>query len=341
MCTPQYYAGLDIHKKTISYCVKRADGVVLDEGVIKSTRSELHGWIAQHAECTVGLESTMFTGWIYDVLVADGLETKVAHPYRLRAIAAGKKKNDQVDARTLADLLRCNLFPACYMAPENMRELRRVLRFRNMLVQESVRMKNKTAGLLMEVGAEYNKKRLYGRKYFDSLLKELTEVSDSVRRMLNLSREAMEIFERNQQWLVDELAKHPALCERVERLSTIDGVGVVTALTWALEIGDPHRFASIKHAVSYCGLCSAQRESAGVSKRGPISKQRNKHLQHVLIEAAKLAPRWSPQLAAVYRQERAGGAHHNQASMAVARKLVAYLLAVDKSGENFKRRDVA
>lgn len=341
MCTPQYYAGLDIHKKTISYCVKSADGSIVEEDVIKSTRSELHGWTVQHADCLVALEATMFTGWIYDMLVADGLEAKVAHPYRLRAIAAGKKKNDQVDARTLADLLRCNLFPECYMAPEGMRSLRRVLRFRNMLVAQSVRMKNKTAGLLMEVGAEYNKKRLFGKKYFDLLLKELTEVPDSVRQMLSFSREAMEIFERNQQRLVDELATHADLRERVKRLSTIDGVGVVTALTWALEIGDPNRFASIKHAVSYCGLCSAQRESAGISKRGPISKQRNKHLQCVLSEAAKLAPRWNTRLAEVYRQERASGAHHNQASMAVARKLVAYLLAVDKSGENFERRDVA
>ena len=341
MCTPHYYAGLDIHKKTISYCVKSADGSIREEGVMKSTRSELKRWTVGHAGCTVALEATMFTGWIYDVLVSAGVDTKVAHPYRLRAIAAGKKKNDCVDARTLADLLRCNLFPECYMAPEGLRNLRRVLRFRNLLVQQSVRMKNKTAGLLMEVGAEYSKKRLHGKKYFDSLLKELTEIPDSVRRMLRLSRDTMEIFERNQQWLVDELAKHEELCERVQRLSTIDGVGVVTALTWALEIGDPYRFPSIKNAVSYCGLCSAQRESAGVSKRGPISKQRNKHLQRVLIEAAKLAPRWNPQLAAVYRHERESGANHNQASMAVARKLVAYLLAVDKSGQNFERRDVA
>ena len=103
----------------------------------------------------------------------------------------------------------------------------------------------------------------------------------------------------------------------------------MTALTWALEVGDPERFSSIRNAISYCGLCSAQDESAGKQRRGPISKQRNQHLQTVLVEAAKLAPRWHPQLATVHERE-LGQGHRNRATLAVARKLVAYLLAVDK-----------
>ena len=63
-------------------------------------------------------------------------------------------------------------------------------------------------------------------------------------------------------------------------------------------MGDPHRFSSVAHAVSYCGLTSALVSSADKQQRGPLSKQRNAHLQTVLVEAAKLAPRWNPQLAA-------------------------------------------
>jgi transposase len=107
------------------------------------------------------------------------------------------------------------------------------------------------------------------------------------------------------------------------------GVGELTALTWVLEIGDPGRFASIRQAVSYCGLCSAQRESAGKGQRGPISKKRNKHLQTILIEAAKLAPRWNRPLAILPERELQKG-NRNRATLAVARKLVAYMLAVDK-----------
>ncbi len=116
---------------------------------------------------------------------------------------------------------------------------------------------------------------------------------------------------------------------------TIPGIGEITALTWVLEIGEVERFTRVRRAISYCGLCSAQIESAGVNKRGPISKKRNKHLQTMLVEAAKLAPRWSPQLAAVYDKELATG-NHNSATLAVARKMVAYMLAVDKNQEAFR-----
>ena len=64
------------------------------------------------------------------------------------------------------------------------------------------------------------------------------------------------------------------------------------------------------------------------------------HLQTVLIEAAKLAPRWNPQLAAIHEREIQRG-HRNRATLAVARKLVAYLLAVDKSGKPFEIRTPA
>ena len=120
-------------------------------------------------------------------------------------------------------------------------------------------------------------------------------------------------------------------------MSSIDGVGEITALTWALEVGDPHRFASIADAVSYCGLTAALHSSAGKQQRGPISKQRNAWLQTALIEAAKLAPRWNPQLAQLHAQQLTRG-HANRATLQVARKLVAYLLAVDKSGQPFQVR---
>jgi transposase len=97
------------------------------------------------------------------------------------------------------------------------------------------------------------------------------------------------------------------------------------------------RFCSIAQVTSYCGLTSAQRSSAGKDQRGPISKQRNKHLQTILIEAAKLAPRYNPQLAAVHQRTLERG-NRNRATLAVARKLVAYLMAVDKSGKPFQVR---
>jgi transposase len=82
----------------------------------------------------------------------------------------GKKKNDRVDANELSDALRCDFLPECYLAPTAIRERRRTLRYRNLLVRQMVQMKNKIAMLLMEAGVSYNKQRLHQVGYFRELL---------------------------------------------------------------------------------------------------------------------------------------------------------------------------
>jgi len=330
-----HYIGLDVHKKTISYCIKTADGRIVREGKLQALRSTLRSWAEDLREPWCGaMEATLFSAWIYDTLKPYTERLVMGHPAKMKAITAGKKKSDAIDARTIADLLRCDLLPSCYVLPPEMRDLRR-LRYRNMVVQQSVRMQNKVAGLLMESGTPFVKDKLHGKKYFSALMKSLEEVPESVKDLLRMSRGAMEMFESTQKQLVERLLSERTLEQRVERLMGIRGVGPITALTWALEVDDPHRFSSIGNAVSYCGLTAAFRSSAGKEQRGPISKQRNAWLQTVLIEAAKLAPRWNPQLAALHARQLELG-HPNRATLQVARKLVAYLLAVDKSGQPFQ-----
>jgi len=332
------YIGFDVHKQTVSYCVKTADGAIVEEGTLRATHASLRQWAGKRQEPWRGaMEATLFSAWIYDTLLPFAAELQMGHPAMMKAIGAAKKKNDRLDARKIADLVRCNLLPACYVAPPEIRDLRRMLRYRNLVVGQAVRMKNRMSGLLMEVGAEYSKRRLHGKQYFTALLETLAETPESVKDLLRYSRSALEMFEATQRQLLVRLQTDPRLARRVALLTSIRGVGEVTALTWALEVGDPHRFSSVDCAVSYCGLTSALLSSADKQQRAPISKQRNAHLQSVLVEAAKLAPRWNPQLAALHERERARG-HRNRATLAVARKLVAYLLAVDKAGQPFQVR---
>ena len=331
-----YYVGLDIHKKTIAYCIKLEDGTIFRQGEIAAERKALRGWLTELPKLWKGaMEATIFSGWIYDFLKPHALELKVAHPQMLKAITAAKKKNDRADAEKIADLLRVNLLPECHMASEEIRELRRILRYRNLVVRTAVKMKNKMSGLLMEVGAPYNKKRLHSKKYFNELLEKVEDVPPSVIDLLKLSRASLDMFQGVQKKLVATLRENEMIRERVELLMTVPGVGEVTALTWVVEMGDVARFAGVRQVVSYCGLCSAQRESAGKEQRGPISKKRNKHLQTVLIEAAKLAPRWNPQLAALHEKE-LGRGNRNRATLIIARKLVAYMLAVEKRQAAFE-----
>jgi len=97
-------------------------------------------------------------------------------------------------------------------------------------------------------------------------------------------------------------------------------------------IGDFTR--SIKQAISYCGLCGDEKSLADKVMRMPLSKQRNKHIQQVLVEAAKLAPGQCHEPAMAHERELQKG-NPNRATLAVARKMVSYLLAVERRKQDF------
>lgn len=188
--------------------------------------------------------------------------------------------------------------------------------------------KNRVSGLLLETGVSHNKERLHQVKYFQELLID-KEVTQSIRPLLRLSHETIRRLDKTETALIRSLERDPVLVERIKNLKTIPGVGVITALTWALEMDDISRFRSVKQAISYCGLCGDQRSSADKVLRTPISKQRNNHIQRVLVEAAEFAPQQNHELALVYEKEKQKG-NSNRATLAVGRKL-AYLLACIES----------
>ena len=215
-----------------------------------------------------------------------------------------------------------------------------MLRYRNLVVKQMTQMKNRVSGLLMETGVTYNKQRLHKVGYFGEMMSTNADINDAVRPLLNLSRGMIRRSGKLEYDLVSSLERDPLLRERLRRLRTVPGVGSITALTWALEIGDYTRFSSNRQAISYCGLCADEKSSADKVMRMPLSKQRNKHIQRVLVEAAKLAPRLSPELAMIRARELERG-NPNRATLAVARKMVCYMLAVERRQQDFVQTEAA
>ena len=294
----------------------------------RARRAALTEWAAGLPQPWHGaLEATIFSSWIFHHLKPLAAGLKMGNPARMRAISSGKK-NDRLDARTIAGLLRANLLPGCWVPPPDLEHLRRQMRFRGLLVRQRVLFKNKISGLLLETGVEHEIRKLHGQRYFKELQTHAS-VPEEIRPLLKFSRDQVDVLGNMDRQIITELRAHPLILERVRALEKIDAVGKILALTWVLEIGDPERMPSISDALSYCGLTSAQRSSAGKDRRGPISKQRNKYIQRVLVEAAKTAPQWNDKLKEVHEKECSRG-HKNRATLAVARKLVAYLLAADR-----------
>jgi transposase len=107
--------------------------------------------------------------------------------------------------------------------------------------------------LLMEAGVSYNQQKLHRAGYFRELLATNADINEGLCSLLRVCREMVVRLQRTESALVRSLERDSLLLDRVERLMTIPAVGPITALTWALEVGDVQRFSSIQKAISYCG----------------------------------------------------------------------------------------
>jgi transposase len=123
--------GIDLHRKRSHVAVLDDKGnELLSRRIVNDPQTflELLGEI--DGESKVALEATYGWEWFADLLQDAGYELHLAHPLRTKAIASARVKNDAVDARTLAHLLRTGLLPEAYIAPRELRELRDLLRHR-------------------------------------------------------------------------------------------------------------------------------------------------------------------------------------------------------------------
>src|SRR5262249_42970747 len=180
-------------------------------------------------------------------------------------------------------------------------------RYRNLLVRQRVQMKIKIRSLLREAGVSYNKERLHQVGYFRELLATHPDMDASWRSLLGQCRETVVRLGKIESAMIRSRGHDQLRTERVERLMSIPGVGPIPARAWALEIGEVQRFSSIKKAVRYGGLCGAEKSTGNTIPRTPRSKQRHQHLPTTRIEAAKMAPRYSPGWSLLYDREKQKG----------------------------------
>ena len=111
--------------------------------------------------------------------------------------------------------LRCDFLPECHIVSTQIRDRRRTLRYRHLLVRQMVQMKNRISGLLMETGVSYNKQRLHKVGYFRELLATNKDVHESIRPLLKVSRDTVVRLQKTEYALVSSLQRDPLLADRV------------------------------------------------------------------------------------------------------------------------------
>lgn len=280
------YLGVDLHRK-ISHVVALNDGgdVVLERRFDHSPDAfrRVFGDLAPQPVSVV-FEATYGWSWFADLLADAGIEAHMAHPLATKAISAGRVKNDAVDARTLAHLLRTNLLPEAWIAPPEVRDARRLVRMRASLVRIRSRLKSQVHAICADAGVPVSVTDLFGRAGREQLASVALRPVVASRLAANLR-------------LIDELGREILAADRelqalfrgddrVRRLMPIPGIGFLTAVTIIAEVGDAARFPSADRLASWAGLTPVERSSADHTRRGHISKQGSRWLRWTMVEAA-------------------------------------------------------
>lgn len=324
--------GLDLGKFKTAYCIQEVDGTVRAEGKVESTRERMGEFLRTlPRQSKLAMEATFNAGWVCDLALELGLDPHLGHPKHLKAISQAKSKTDQIDARKLAHLLRTGFFPETHRPERPIRDLKTLVRQRAYVVRQRTRAKNRIRTLLTGWGIPFpdGTERQGWRA-----LKELPieGIPGTLLGQMTAQMDFQDAQVRALDALIDaQGTSHPY----VPLLETIPGIGRYSALLLACEIDQIERFPSAPQLASFSGLVPTVRNSGTMVRIGHLSKEGNRWMKWILVEAAQHAWRPGNPFHALYeRIRRRKGS--KVARIAVAREILVAIHAMLTRGEPFR-----
>lgn len=314
--------GCDFHPSWEHICWLDPETGEAGEGKLTHSDGQAERFYAGLKEpALVGLEATGNCHWLIDLLAELGHEVWVGDAAQIRASYVRKQKTDKRDAAHLLKLLVEGRFPRLWMPDRQTRDLRQLLIHRHKLVEIRARVKNGLQHLALNQGMQ-KKQRLWSAAGQEALRNLPLQPWASRRRedLLGLLRSLdTQIGPLDQ--AVAQAAEHN---QQARWLMRQPGVGPITALAFVLTLGDVKRFPRGKQVASYLGLIPREHSSGGRQKLGAITKQGNRMLRMLLVEAAQGAVRYDPEFRKQYLH-RCHSMPKNVAKVAAARKLAVKL----------------
>src|SRR5208337_708720 len=331
--------GLDLGDRSSWYCVLDEQGEVVLEQKLGTTPKAMKEGFGGMPLSRIALETGMHSPWVSRALSELGHEVIVAHARNVRLIGESRKKDDRLDAQTLARLARIDpqlLSPVKHRSAKAQADLT-VIRARAGLVRARTALVNTVRGLAKSYG-----ERLRGCNVRNMNPEKAEGLSPELQRALepllagieSLSKRIREYNER-----IEALAQKSY--PQVALLKQVKGVGTLIALTFLLTLEDPHRFRKSRDVGCYLGLQPGRRNSGQSEPQLHISKEGDHYLRTLLVQGAQhiLGPfgidcdlrRWGLKLA-----ERGGRSGKKRAIVATARKLAVLLHHLWVSGEVYE-----
>src|SRR6202451_3280797 len=331
--------GMDLGDRFTYYCVLDEAGEVMVEQKLATTKPAMKQVFGRMPRSRIALETGAHSPWVSRQLTQLGHEVIVAHARNVRLIGESSRKDDQLDARTLARLARIDpglLGPVRRRSAQAQIHLT-VIRARAALVSTRTALVNAARGLVKSYGERLKKcgTEQMNRDSSQGLSQELREALDPLLREIESLNERIKEYDQR----IEQIAKevHP----EVARLKQVKGVGTLIALTYVLTLDDPRRFRHSRDVGCFLGLRPGRRNSGKSEPQLHISKEGDRYLRTLMVQGAHytLGPfgqdsdlrRWGLKLA-----ERGGKNGKKRAVIAVARKLAVLLHRLWVSGEAYE-----
>lgn len=330
------YGAIDLHKKSSRVCLHR-EGGGYEEFDVVTERAALTQAFASRRRCRLLIESSTESEWVARLLEELDHEVIVADPnFQLMYASRSKRiKTDARDGRALCDACRLGNYRVAHRTAEPWRSIRKELSVRDTLVRSRTRMINVVRSLLRQEGVRLPSGSAdeFTRRFKQvSVPPDLSLLVHPLVRATGLLSGRIERCEKRMKLLA-------AGQERVRRLMTAPGVGMVTAMAFAAVVEPSERFASGESVACYLGLVPTEDSSSERRHLGHITKTGDKRVRWLLVEAGWRLLRSSDDAAQPLRrwgEKIAGRGGRSKAAVALARKLSVQLWAMDRDRKEYQ-----
>jgi transposase len=319
-------AGLDLGDKYSYLCLIDTDsGEVMEEGRLRTTPETFRRRFAsEQSPMRIAIEAGTHSPWASRVLEECGHEVLVANARKLRLIYSNKRKTDEIDAENLARLARVDpklLYPLKHRGEESQAHMA-LIRSREALVGSRTQLVNHIRGAVKSFGGRLPKcpTRSFHNKAAEHIPEALLPALGPILEQIGSLTQRIRDYERHLEVISKEIYPETELLRQVE------GVGVLTALTFVLTLEDPYRFEKSRSVGAYLGLVPATDQSGDRDPQRHISKEGDEMLRRLLVGSAHyiLGPFGSDSDLRRHGEKiasRGGKNAKKRAAVAVARKL--------------------
>lgn len=277
------HIGIDVHKNQSQVCILTESGEMVEKR-IRTEGKRFKEVLGERAKAKVLIEASTESEWVARCLEELGHEVVVGDPNYAPMYAERNRrvKTDRRDARALATACRLGAYRPAHRTSDEQRHVRGLLSVREALVRTRVRYISVVRALLRKQGYRV---RSGATHTFITRVEELgipTELREEIAALMRV------IAKLNEEVSISnrEVEKQSQTDERVERLMSAPGVGVLTATSFVATVDRIDRFERAHQLESYLGLVPGEWSSAEKQQRGAITKKGNGRMRWLLVEAA-------------------------------------------------------